>query len=126
MILTYMCKGENKGPVSESNISCENSRTHSNFKLQASSSSSCLTIFILPSQVLLRRTMVRKNGVKEKRPSFFKRIPPQFLKHLRKYLSSKATLSLNMTSQCSWNVKVTKTKNDVYFKDGWQEFLNNN
>ncbi|XP_024164885.1 B3 domain-containing protein Os01g0723500 isoform X1 [Rosa chinensis] len=81
--------------------------------------------------------MVRKNGVKEKRPSFFKvilprysterlMIPPQFLKHLGKDLCSKATLSLNMSSQCSWNVKVTKTKKDVYFKDGWQEFLNNN
>ncbi|KAL6218748.1 hypothetical protein ACLB2K_011957 [Fragaria x ananassa] len=81
--------------------------------------------------------MVRKNGVNQKRPSFFKvilpgysteqlRIPPQFLKHLRKDLSSKANLSLNMSSQCSWNVKVTKTMNDVYFKDGWQEFLNNN
>ncbi|XP_050365313.1 B3 domain-containing protein Os01g0723500-like [Argentina anserina] len=55
-----------------------------------------------------------------------KRIPSQFLKHLRKDLSSKATLSLNMRSKWSWNVKVAKTKKDVYFKDGWQDFLNDN
>lgn len=31
-----------------------------------------------------------------------------------------------MSSECSWNVKVSNTKQGVYLKDRWQEFLNDN
>ncbi|XP_004290392.1 PREDICTED: B3 domain-containing protein Os01g0723500-like isoform X1 [Fragaria vesca subsp. vesca] len=82
--------------------------------------------------------MVRpKNGIKEKRPSFFKviipgystrylRIPPPFLELISNDLSGEATLNSNTCSEWSWNVGVTKTIRSVYFKDGWQEFLKDN
>ncbi|KAK9942245.1 hypothetical protein M0R45_007921 [Rubus argutus] len=81
--------------------------------------------------------MVRipKNGIeKQQQPSFFKimfpsystehlRIPPKFLRHIDYELSKRATLKLKRSSVYSWNVKVIRSGRDVYFKDGWQEFL---
>ncbi|KAM5549092.1 B3 domain-containing protein Os01g0723500 [Rosa sericea] len=78
---------------------------------------------------------ISRNGVEEKKPSFFKvilpgystehlRIPPRFLrKHIVNKLSKRATLKLKRSPEWSWKVEVRKSGGDVYLKDGWQEFL---
>ncbi|PRQ23297.1 putative transcription factor B3-Domain family [Rosa chinensis] len=83
------------------------------------------------------RKILRK-VTEKKRPTFFQlihprlttehlRIPPKFtLKYIAKDLSERATLKLERSSECSWSVIVRKSGRDVYFKDGWQEFLRDN
>ncbi|XP_024166634.1 B3 domain-containing protein Os01g0723500 isoform X1 [Rosa chinensis] len=78
---------------------------------------------------------ISRNGVEEKKPSFFKvilpgystehlRFPPRFLrKHIVNKLSKRATLKLKRSPEWSWKVEVRKSGGDVYLKDGWQEFL---
>ncbi|XP_021824918.1 B3 domain-containing protein At2g16210-like [Prunus avium] len=55
------------------------------------------------------------------------RIPPKFLKHMSKDLSERATLKLKNSSDSSWTVKVKKIREGaVYFKNGWEEFIRDN
>ncbi|BFG41679.1 hypothetical protein CerSpe_279530 [Prunus speciosa] len=55
------------------------------------------------------------------------RIPPKFLKHMSKDLSERATLKLKNSSDSSWTVKVKKIREGaVYFTNGWEEFIRDN
>ncbi|XP_062019038.1 B3 domain-containing protein Os01g0723500-like [Rosa rugosa] len=85
----------------------------------------------------MARRIAENGGIKEERPSFFKvilpgynteqlRIPPHFLEHGRNDQPERATLTWNMSLERSWTVKVCRTKEGVYFKDGWRDFLNDN
>ncbi|XP_004290390.1 PREDICTED: putative B3 domain-containing protein Os03g0621600 isoform X2 [Fragaria vesca subsp. vesca] len=75
------------------------------------------------------------NGIEEKNPSFFKiilpgrnseyvRIPRRFVQeHIVNKLPKMATLKLKRSSEYSRNVKVKKSGEDVFLKDGWLEFM---
>ncbi|PQM35983.1 B3 domain-containing protein REM5-like [Prunus yedoensis var. nudiflora] len=86
----------NRGANGE-NISKNEEKKHSFFKLHAGFNTDCV------------------------------RIPPKFLKHMSKDLSERATLKLKNSSDSSWTVKVKKIREGaVYFKNGWEEFIRDN
>ncbi|KAK9927137.1 hypothetical protein M0R45_024337 [Rubus argutus] len=71
-----------------------------------------------------------------KKPAFFMvitpgfntddlRIPPEFRKYMMNELSERATLEV-CSSKCSWTVQVSQIEGDIYFRNGWQEFIRDN
>ncbi|KAI3669874.1 hypothetical protein L6452_41333 [Arctium lappa] len=71
----------------------------------------------------------------EQLPQFFKfympahcstqlRIPPAFVKYFKEYLPLKFVLVTS--AKKSWEVDMNKVDDDVYFKRGWEEFVQDN
>ncbi|XP_077218594.1 B3 domain-containing protein Os01g0723500-like [Tasmannia lanceolata] len=69
----------------------------------------------------------------ERKPHFFKvllgdfshhlRIPPSFMKHISKEVSSKRTAILEGPTNKVWHVELSQKTNGTYLQDGWQEFV---
>ncbi|KAJ4954040.1 hypothetical protein NE237_030872 [Protea cynaroides] len=75
---------------------------------------------------------VRKKIPRDKRPSFFKimfpdvqnrplRIPPEFVKNISENGSAEAILKDPLSRR--WRIKLSKSRDGMYFQDGWQEFV---